>query len=147
MIRGSPLSYALVGVQFVCLAGIALTGPIIPPSTLWGLMSLLGILLGVWAVLAIRISEVSVLPEVREGTRLVVRGPYRVIRHPMYSSLLLLGAGLVLGAPSLLRGMLWLALLADLVVKLNYEERLLAARFSEYPAYRRGTWRIVPFIY
>lgn len=70
-----------------------------------------------------------------------------MIRHPMYTSLLVLGADLVLGAPSLLRCLLWLALLADLVVKMSYEERLLAAHFSTYPAYRRSTWRIVPFIY
>ncbi|NTU78094.1 MAG: isoprenylcysteine carboxylmethyltransferase family protein [Chloroflexales bacterium] len=145
--RGSRLSYVLVGVQFACLIVIALSGPIIPPSPAWGLLTLLGALLGVWAVLAMRIPEVSVLPEVREGARLVTRGPYRVIRHPMYSALLLIGAGLVMGAPSLLRWLLWLALLVDLVVKLNYEERLLAARYTEYPAYRRGTWRIVPFVY
>lgn len=145
--RGSTLSYVLVGVQFVCLAAIALSGPLVPPSPLWALVTVAGVLLGVWAVLAMRIPEVSVLPEVRAGARLVTRGPYRLIRHPMYSSLLLACLGLVMGAPGPLRWLLWLALLANLVIKLNYEERLLARRFSDYPAYQRRTWRIVPLIY
>lgn len=145
--RGSALSYVLVGVQFVCLAAIVVSGPLIPPAPLWALVTVGGVLLGVWAVLAIRIPEVSVLPEVRMGARLVTRGPYRLIRHPMYSALLIVCLGLVMGAPSLLRWLLWLALLADLVIKLNYEERLLARRFSEYAAYRRRTWRVLPFVY
>jgi protein-S-isoprenylcysteine O-methyltransferase Ste14 len=106
-----------------------------------------GVLLGVWAVLAMRIPDVSILPEVRAGAQLVTRGPYSVIRHPMYSALLLVGLGLVLDAPSLLRWLLWLVLLVDLLFKLNYEERLLAGRFSDYQAYQQRTWRIIPFIY
>lgn len=145
--RGSRRSYLLVGIQFACLIGIALSGPLIPPSLLWGMLTLTGTLLGVWAVLAIRIPEVSVLPEVRADAQLVIRGPYRVIRHPMYSGLLVLSLGLVMGAPSPVRWLLWLTLLVNLVVKLNYEERLLSQRFSAYPAYQRRTWRIVPFIY
>lgn len=147
MRRGSKRSYLLVGVQFICLIGLAVSGPIIPTSPLWALATILGVLLGVWAILAMRIPEVSVLPEVRAAARLVTRGPYRVIRHPMYSSLLLFGLGLVMGTPSLLRWLIWLALLVNLVVKLNYEERLLAQRFPEYPAYQQRTWRIVPLIY
>lgn len=145
--RGSLRSYVLVGVQFACLAGIALSGPLIPTSPLWGLVALAGVLLGVWAAVAVRIPEVSVLPEVRAGARLVTSGPYRVIRHPMYSSLLMLSLGLVMGAPSPTRWLLWAVLLADMVLKLSYEEGLLAERFSEYQAYRQRTWRIIPFIY
>lgn len=145
--RGSALSYVLVGVQLAALLAIALTGPLIPPSPVWGLVALLGVLLGVWAALTMRLPEVSVLPEVRAGARLVTRGPYRLIRHPMYSALLLIGAGLVMGAPSPGRWLLWLVLLADLLVKLTYEERLLRARFAEYPAYQRRTWRIVPYVF
>jgi protein-S-isoprenylcysteine O-methyltransferase Ste14 len=144
---GSWRSYVLVAVQFVCLAAIILSGPLVPPAPAWALVTMAGVLLGVWAVLAMRIPAVSVLPEVRPGARLVTRGPYRVIRHPMYSAVLLGSLGLVMGAPSLPRLALWLVLLADLVVKLNYEERLLAGRFNEYAAYRRRTWRIIPFIY
>jgi protein-S-isoprenylcysteine O-methyltransferase Ste14 len=140
-------SYMLVGVQFFCLGAIALSGPGVPTSPVWGLLTMAGVLLGVWAVLAMRIPDVSILPEVRAGAQLVTRGPYSVIRHPMYSALLLVGLGLVLDAPSLLRWLLWLVLLVDLLFKLNYEERLLAGRFSDYQAYQQRTWRIIPFIY
>ncbi len=145
--RGSALSYLLVGLQFALLAAIALSGPLIPPAPLWALVTMAGVLLGVWAVLTMRPAAVSVLPEVRPGARLVTGGPYRVIRHPMYSALLTLALGLVMGAPSLWRWLLWLALLATLVVKLNYEERLLARSFDAYRDYQARTWRLVPFVY
>lgn len=145
--RGSALSYLLVGLQLALLAAIALSGPLIPPAPLWALVTVAGGLLGVWAALAMRIPEVSVLPEVRPGARLVTRGPYRAIRHPMYSALLVLTLGLVMGAPGPLRWLLWLALLATLVLKLSYEERLLARSFAGYRAYQARTWRLVPFIY
>lgn len=145
--RGSRRSYLLVGVQFACLAAIVFSGPLIPRNPLWTLLSLLGVLLGVWAVLAVGPAEVSVLPEVRSGARLVTRGPYRVVRHPMYSALLLFSLGLVLGAPNVWRWLLWIVLLGDLLLKLRYEEQLLARRFADYPAYQKRTWRLVPFVF
>jgi protein-S-isoprenylcysteine O-methyltransferase Ste14 len=144
---GRRLSYILVAVQFFCLGAIALSGPVVPASPIWSLLTMAGVILGVWAVLAMRISAVSILPEVRAGAQLVTRGPYRVIRHPMYSALLLVGLGLVLGAPSLLRWLLWLTLLCDLMIKLTYEERLLARRFNDYSTYQQRTWRLIPFVY
>jgi protein-S-isoprenylcysteine O-methyltransferase Ste14 len=38
-------------------------------------------------------------------------------------------------------------LLADLVLKLNYEERLLAAHHPDYALLQQKTWRLAPFIY
>ncbi len=145
--RGSWLSYGLVGVQFAALLGIAISGPLVPSAALWGLVALLGVLLGVWAILAMRIPDVSVLPEVRQRAQLVTRGPYRVIRHPMYTSLLVFTFGLVMGAPTPLRWLLWVVLLVNLVIKLSYEERLLARHFPEYAAYQARTWRMVPYIF
>lgn len=147
MAGGSRMSYILVGVQLVCLGLIVVTGPLIPPGWLGQLLVLCGFLVAVWGVLAMRIPDVSILPEVRPGARLVSRGPYRYIRHPMYSGLLLGGLGLVLGAPIWWRGLIWLVLLADLLIKLRYEEQLLARRFPDYAAYSRRTWRLIPFVY
>ena len=81
------------------------------------------------------------------NSRLVTHGPYRFIRHPMYATLLLGSLALVLNSPTPLRVAVWIVLLADLVLKLNYEERLLVKSFPDYVAYQKTSKRLVPLIY
>ena len=145
--RPGILSYLLVAVQFGCLAVIALTGPWIARSPVLFLMEAAGIGLALWAIVSIRVRDLSVLPDVRDGARFVRRGPYRFIRHPMYASLLLATLPLIVETPTPLRIATWIALLVDILVKLRHEERLLIAAFPEYAAYRQQTKRLVPLVY
>lgn len=140
-------SYILVAIQFICLGLLIVSGPILPPQPALALLAVSGLLLGVWGVLAMGIGRVNVLPDPRPDAQLVARGPYKLIRHPMYAGLLLFGLALVLAAPIWWRWLIWAALLIDLVLKLTYEERLLTERFPAYAAYRRRTWRLVPWVY
>jgi protein-S-isoprenylcysteine O-methyltransferase Ste14 len=65
----------------------------------------------------------------------------------MYTALLLFTLVLVLAAPSGLRAGLWLILLGDLLFKLEYEERLLKAKFPQYATYATSTRKLLPFVY
>lgn len=140
-------SYLLVVVQFACLIGILLTGPWIARNPLLLALEMAGGLLGVWAIVTMRLGNLNLAPDVKPDARLVRSGPYRWIRHPMYAAVLLAALALVLDAPSALRWGLWLALLADLLVKLHYEERLLSAHFAGYAAYRQASKRLIPYLY
>lgn len=140
-------SVALVVVQFVCLLIIALSGPLFAVTPLWLLAELVGIALGVWAILAMRIGNLNITPEVRPGAQFIQRGPYKYIRHPMYTALLLASLALVADTYSFLRLAVWLVLLLDIAVKLTYEERLLDRAFAEYGAYRRTTKRLIPYVF
>jgi len=139
-------SYALVSVQFACLAAIALTGPLLGPPLLLALAAL-ALALGVWALLTVQLQNVQVLPDPRAGAQLVRHGPYRWVRHPMYAALLLGTLALVLMQPSALRWLIWLILLVNLLIKLHYEERLLAHHFAGYKAYMAESKRLLPYIY
>jgi len=79
--------------------------------------------------------------------KLIVSGPFRWVRHPMYTSLLLVTLEWVLGNPFTYRIILRLGLLMTLVIKLGYEERLLLERFPEYEGYRRQIKRLIPFVW
>jgi protein-S-isoprenylcysteine O-methyltransferase Ste14 len=136
-----------VTLQMCCLGLLLISGPLIPGNPWLALLAIGGVLLGVWAILAMRPGNVSVLPELRPTARLVLRGPYRFVRHPMYSALLIFSGALLIDAFSPLRLLLWLILLTVLVRKLSYEERLLVERFPNYAAYQQRSARLLPYIY
>jgi protein-S-isoprenylcysteine O-methyltransferase Ste14 len=140
-------SFGLVAVQLAALGIILLTGPWIPHGAADFLLLTVGSVLGVWAVAIMAPGRFNVTPDVRPGARMVIRGPYRVIRHPMYASLLLMTLALVFNRMTIIRWGMWAILFIDMLVKLRYEESLLAEQFPDYGVYREKTWRLVPFVY
>jgi protein-S-isoprenylcysteine O-methyltransferase Ste14 len=84
---------------------------------------------------------------VRARPTLVRSGPYRVVRHPIYSGLLLAATGSALAT-----GPGWLVVVigagAYFVVSLRVEEADMARAFPEqYPEYAGHTKRLIPFVY
>jgi len=78
-------------------------------------------------------------------TQLVTSGAYRWIRHPMYASLLLLGAGAFLKAVTLPSVTLGACLVAALIMTARADEAETAARFGpSYEAYRARTGMFFP---
>jgi protein-S-isoprenylcysteine O-methyltransferase Ste14 len=148
MMRSNPLlSYGLVAIQLLSLGLVALTGPLFAANPALLLLEGSAGLLGLWAIGTMGIGNFNVTPDVKHRARLVTGGPYRYIRHPMYTALLMGSLSLVLDAFSLLRLGVWLVLLVDLLVKLNYEERLLSRDLEGYSARMRRTKRLFPFLY
>jgi protein-S-isoprenylcysteine O-methyltransferase Ste14 len=113
----------------------------------WVGLEIVGLYLGAWAIYTMKLRNLRIAPEVARGARLVKTGPYRFIRHPMYSAVLLITVALALSHLTIARLTVWAALLAVFLAKLQHEEVLLAKRFREYTAYQRRTKRLVPFVY
>lgn len=84
-----------------------------------------------------------------EDTEQIVEiGAYRVIRHPMYASLLLLGWGAFFKGVDVTSGALAVLATALLIATARSEERFNVVRFGEaYTQYARRTKMFVPFIY
>lgn len=104
------------------------------------------IALGLWALSANRPGNFNIRPEPKAEGHLVQTGPYRWIRHPMYTALLLFSAGCAAFVATLLTGGLSLALLLVLWLKASLEERLLCRRHPAYRAYMTRTRRFLPFL-
>ena len=83
----------------------------------------------------------------KENHELIVRGPYRLVRHPIYTGLLtmLFATWLERGY---LAGMIGLVLVfISFWIKLRYEEELMRNQFPEqYAAYSQRVKRIIPFL-
>ena len=105
----------------------------------------LGITIAIWARVHLG-RNWSDEPNLKEGHTLVMSGPYYFVRHPMYAGTLtaLLGSALVGGS-------FWIVSLLFISVLFAYrmqkEERMLTAEFpAEYPAYKRRTRALIPFV-
>lgn len=134
---------ALIGALAVVAAPPFLQGR--APVVAW-LLAAAGGLLGLWALAHNRPGNFNIRPTPREGGRLVHAGPYRWIRHPMYTAVIACGAA---GAWAAGSAWAWLgaaALVAVLATKAHFEERWMLQCHPGYADYRRGTWRFLPFI-
>jgi protein-S-isoprenylcysteine O-methyltransferase Ste14 len=83
----------------------------------------------------------------KEGHELIERGPYRIVRHPIYTGMLAMFAGTAI-AIGYFGGFLGLlSLFFSFWLKLKREERLMLKHFpEEYAAYQRRVKRIIPFL-
>ena len=80
--------------------------------------------------------------------QLVRSGPYRLLRHPIYTSMLclLLGTGLMISSAPLLL-MATLLFLAGTEIRVRIEDRLLASRFGvAFSEYRRSVSGYIPLV-
>ena len=109
-------------------------------------IQLVGLILGIAALLTVGVRNFSAFPAPREGIKLVTTGPFRFIRHPMYLAVLLVTAPISINAPTTSKVLLLVLLVIILIVKIKVEERLLTTRFSEYNRYQQTSWSLIPFV-
>ena len=79
--------------------------------------------------------------------QLIQTGPYRVIRHPIYTAMLgnHLGIAIASGEWHALVGLAMLAL--AYVRKINLEEQIMQRTFgAEHAAYRQSSWALIPWV-
>jgi protein-S-isoprenylcysteine O-methyltransferase Ste14 len=80
---------------------------------------------------------------------ILTKGPYRVLRHPIYLSYSICWLAAPIATHSIVLGLSAVFMIACYVMSAREEERLLASgpRAAEYQAVRAKTWRMIPFIY
>jgi len=105
-----------------------------------------GIIVAIWARVHLG-RNWSDEPALKEGHHLVKTGPYRLLRHPIYSGVLVASVG-----SALVGGAVWIAVLVVLILVFTYrmqkEERMLAEEFGEaFYAYKKRTPALIPFLF
>jgi protein-S-isoprenylcysteine O-methyltransferase Ste14 len=101
--------------------------------TAGALLWLGGAVMSLWPLWYLRRSF-SVEPEARD---LVTSGPYRWARHPIYAVYLLINGGILLRHLTLPLVAVLAGWLATLLIRVGYEEQVLATAFPQYREYRR----------
>ncbi len=78
---------------------------------------------------------------------LVTSGPYRVIRHPIYTAACLFGWGPIVVHWSLVSVALGILLLLGALMRMLCEEQLVKQKYPEYVEYAKVTKRMVPYLF
>ena len=144
----------LVIAYFLLLYGQRLPYPlnlrIIPhvEPTAWSAAALcvVGLAFAVWARVTLGRNWSGVVT-LKEGHELVDRGPYRFVRHPIYTGILTMFFATALALGHLAGFAATLLMFASFWIKLRDEEKLMLQQFPErYADYRRRTKSIIPFV-
>ena len=140
--------FALIGVGPRTLPGWpAWTPPWSSVATVAGLgFMVAGAALAVAGVLRLG-PNLTPLPYPKDRAELVQTGAYGIVRHPIYSGLILGGFGWALWVRGWLTLGYALGLFAFFDVKSRLEERWLAEKFPGYPAYRERVKKLIPWLY
>ena len=83
----------------------------------------------------------------KQDHELIVSGPYRYVRHPIYTGILLMALGTAISNGWSSGFIVTALVLVTFWFKLRAEERLMAEHFPDrYPDYRRRTRALIPFV-
>ena len=106
---------------------------------------LIAITIGIWARRSFQTGQFNINAEPREG-KLLITGPYRYIRHPMYAAALLLIWSSIIGHLHPLSIVVGLIITFVIAVRIKNEDIVLRGHFIKYAEYARTTKRIIPFV-
>ena len=86
--------------------------------------------------------------EVQEGQHVVSSGLYGIVRHPMYSSTVLLFLSMPLILGSIFAFLIMLCYVPIIVKRIRNEEKVLEKGLEGYRAYeKKVSWRLIPYIW
>jgi len=145
------ISFSLVAGQMILIALLAS-----PISQLYqgSALDTFGVLLigiavaiATWAFSSMQSGTFTVLPEPTSGASFTQAGPYKHVRHPMYSAVIIGGLGATLCHADVVSVVQLMMLIVLLVVKLQREERYLTTRYATYEHYRTHTKALVPYFF
>jgi protein-S-isoprenylcysteine O-methyltransferase Ste14 len=105
-----------------------------------------GLAICVWARFTLG-SNWSGTITLKEKHELIVRGPYRLVRHPIYTGLLMMAMATVIVVGHVAGIIAIPFVFVSFWIKLRYEEQLMLEKFpTEYSAYQQRVKRLIPFV-
>jgi protein-S-isoprenylcysteine O-methyltransferase Ste14 len=148
--RLAAIAVVLVVVLTRPLANSSLHDHIWAPSSVLSFVAVvlvvIGALFAIWARFTIG-ANWSGAVTFKQDHQLMQSGPYHLVRHPIYSGLLLMGLASALANDEPYGFLLVAVVVAVFIPKIVLEEKLMTEHFpDEYPQYRKRVKAIIPFI-
>ncbi len=140
------ISLAALLLMALALAGLLFRGAFFSSQPIVVMVEILAVALMVWARLTFGRRSFHAAANPSAGG-LVTTGPYRFIRHPIYTAACLFGWAGILAHWSAISVMLGVLLLVGAVGRMLCEERLIIEIYPGYRDYAQTTKRMVPYIF
>ena len=143
----SNASKILVILQLSCLAYLVFFTKFMGQG-IFLIAQIIGFILSLWAVIIMKPGYFNIQPEVKSNASFINSGPYRLIRNPMYTGLIVFfGSGMV-NSFRLIPCIVFLILVLIFILKIRLEEKFMENRFGPaYLQYKSKTYRLVPFLF
>jgi protein-S-isoprenylcysteine O-methyltransferase Ste14 len=114
----------------------------------WITIQIIGFIISCWGVLAMKIGNFNIQPEVKTNALFRTNGPYKLIRNPMYVGLILFFGASLISNYSNIRLIVLVILILVFIEKIKLEEKFLLEKFGEiYADYKKKTYKLIPFLY
>ena len=145
-------SRRFVGAQNVLLVLFMAIGLFAPKNYLFAspmvrmignVIAAIGVVLILYAVISLR-RVIQVAPEPKEGGQLIQSGPYKYLRHPIYTGIVFCMIGLFLRTPTIWIGGASVLVIGFLFFKARFEEKLLLVAYPDYEKYRKRAFGLFP---
>jgi len=133
-------------VMIAALVGLYRIGSLVSSQPLVIALQAGAILLMIWARVTFGRRSFHAAANPTAGG-LVTWGPYRYIRHPIYTAVCLFGWAGIAAHTSAASVALGVVLLAGGLTRMLSEERLVSAMYPEYGEYAKRTKRMIPFVF
>lgn len=143
----------LVLIQFILFAALAISFGLLPAGQVawarWLGIGLAALGLGVIGLALLNYYQinrnmVNVSPEPNAGNQLVQSGVYGLVRHPIYTGVMLAAVGAALAHGHIILLLIALVLCGFFTYKSTFEESLLMQAYPDYAAYRQRIGRFLP---
>ena len=152
--RGEYWVFAQVAiiVSFIALPVYPVPALTLGPSTLYGLWTVAGVL-GLLALVLIAKGlldlgrSLTPLPHPRDDAQLVQAGVYSLVRHPLYSGLIVAALSWALYQRSLSHLAGAIVIFVFFNAKATLEETWLRQKYPEYDAYQQRVKKLIPWLY
>jgi len=132
--------------MIAALLGLIARGEILSPAIVVIALQVCAGALMLWARLTLGMRSFHATAQPTSGG-LVVTGPYRYLRHPIYAAICLFTWPAAIAHGSWVAVGLAALLTAGAIVRMLCEESLLVVQYPEYPAYAAATKRMIPFVF
>jgi protein-S-isoprenylcysteine O-methyltransferase Ste14 len=125
---------------------ILLSGAVIPNAIVDIMVQVFGLLLIIWAAVTIKMNKDKQTQTLPKGYFFLTKGPYEIIRHPVYAGYLLIMISICEVEFTFLRFIALIILCAAVMLKIIREEYTMTQVVPEYKEYKLKTKAIIPYV-